>query len=228
MQHCSFANSWRRKLLRKHWLHLRVMHKKIITYCWSSPFLVEIVDDITITVSSWNYKENPKRRTVILTNKNIIQTALISITDFDIHGTACLAILFNGKVDHLDTKHTIYIYKEDSLFALYAFGPCRSQCNQTLHSLLFRSEEDRGVIFNPKFWPPGYLVTPLLERCSRCFIGIVSPCDWFFNNSRTKGDKGPFSHDQLYVTCSRVETGRNLYVFDPNAKTKTIMYQTAA
>jgi ATP-dependent DNA helicase PIF1 len=36
-----------------------------------------------------------------------------------------------------------------------------------------------------------------------------------------------FSHGQLYVACSRVGTGRNLYVFAPNAKTKNIVYQTA-
>ena len=35
------------------------------------------------------------------------------------------------------------------------------------------------------------------------------------------------SHGQLYVTCSRVGIGRNLYVFAPNAKTKNIVYQTA-
>ena len=36
-----------------------------------------------------------------------------------------------------------------------------------------------------------------------------------------------FSHGQLYVACSRVGTGKNLYVFAPDAKTKKIMYQTA-
>ncbi len=36
-----------------------------------------------------------------------------------------------------------------------------------------------------------------------------------------------FSHGQLYVACSRVGTGRNLYFFARNAKTKNIVYQTA-
>ena len=36
-----------------------------------------------------------------------------------------------------------------------------------------------------------------------------------------------FSHDQLYVACSRVGTGKNLYVFAPDAKTKNVVYQTA-
>ena len=36
-----------------------------------------------------------------------------------------------------------------------------------------------------------------------------------------------FSHGQLYVACSRVGTGKNLYVFAPDAKTKNIVYQTA-
>jgi ATP-dependent DNA helicase PIF1 len=35
-----------------------------------------------------------------------------------------------------------------------------------------------------------------------------------------------FSHGQLYVACSRVGTGKNLYVFAPDAKTKNIVYQT--
>jgi ATP-dependent DNA helicase PIF1 len=29
-----------------------------------------------------------------------------------------------------------------------------------------------------------------------------------------------FSHSQLYVACSRVGTGKNLYVFAPDAETK--------
>ena len=36
-----------------------------------------------------------------------------------------------------------------------------------------------------------------------------------------------FSHGQLYVACSRVGTGKNLYVFAPNAKTKNVVYQAA-
>jgi hypothetical protein len=36
-----------------------------------------------------------------------------------------------------------------------------------------------------------------------------------------------FSHGQLYVACSRVGTGKNLYVFAPDAKTRNIVYQTA-
>jgi ATP-dependent DNA helicase PIF1 len=36
-----------------------------------------------------------------------------------------------------------------------------------------------------------------------------------------------FSHGQLYVACSRVGTGKNLYVFAPNAKTKKVVYRTA-
>jgi len=36
-----------------------------------------------------------------------------------------------------------------------------------------------------------------------------------------------FSHGQLYVAFSRVGTGKNLYVFAPDAKTKNIVYQTA-
>ncbi|CAF1287602.1 unnamed protein product [Rotaria sp. Silwood1] len=36
-----------------------------------------------------------------------------------------------------------------------------------------------------------------------------------------------FSHGQLYVACSRVGTGKNLYVFAPDGKTRNIVYQTA-
>jgi ATP-dependent DNA helicase PIF1 len=36
-----------------------------------------------------------------------------------------------------------------------------------------------------------------------------------------------FSHGQLYVACSRVGTGKNLYVFAPDGKTKNVVYQTA-
>ena len=36
-----------------------------------------------------------------------------------------------------------------------------------------------------------------------------------------------FSHGQLYVACSRVGTGKNLYVFAPGAKTKNVVYRTA-
>jgi hypothetical protein len=34
---------------------------------------------------------------------------------------------------------------------LYAFRSCRSQCNQTLHGMLFRPEEGRGLLFDAKF-----------------------------------------------------------------------------
>lgn len=36
-----------------------------------------------------------------------------------------------------------------------------------------------------------------------------------------------FSHGQLYVACSRVGTGKNLYVFAPDGKTRNVVYQTA-
>jgi len=36
-----------------------------------------------------------------------------------------------------------------------------------------------------------------------------------------------FSHGQLYVACSRVGTGKNLYVFAPESKTRNIVYQKA-
>ena len=36
-----------------------------------------------------------------------------------------------------------------------------------------------------------------------------------------------FSHGQLYVACSRVGTGTNLYVSAPDAKTKNVVYRTA-
>ncbi|CAF1513734.1 unnamed protein product [Rotaria magnacalcarata] len=36
-----------------------------------------------------------------------------------------------------------------------------------------------------------------------------------------------FSHGQLYVACSRVGTGKNLYVFAPDGKTKNVVYKTA-
>ena len=36
-----------------------------------------------------------------------------------------------------------------------------------------------------------------------------------------------FSHGQLYVACSRVGTGKNLYVFAPDARTKNVVYRTA-
>ena len=36
-----------------------------------------------------------------------------------------------------------------------------------------------------------------------------------------------FSYGQLYVACSRAGTGKNLYVFAPDAKTKNIVYPTA-
>ena len=43
-------------------------------------------------------------------------------------------------------------------------------------------------------------------------INLESPC---------------FSHGQLYVACSRVGSGRSLYVFAPDGKTRNIVYQTA-
>ena len=43
-------------------------------------------------------------------------------------------------------------------------------------------------------------------------INLESPC---------------FSHGQLYVACSRVGSGRSLYIFAPDAKTRNIVYQTA-
>ena len=36
-----------------------------------------------------------------------------------------------------------------------------------------------------------------------------------------------FSHGQLYVACSRVGSGKSLYVFAPDGKTKNVVYQTA-
>jgi ATP-dependent DNA helicase PIF1 len=36
-----------------------------------------------------------------------------------------------------------------------------------------------------------------------------------------------FSHGQLYAACSRVGTGKNLYVFAPESKTRNIVYQKA-
>ena len=36
-----------------------------------------------------------------------------------------------------------------------------------------------------------------------------------------------FSHGQLCVACSRVGTGKNLYVFAPDGKTRNIVYETA-
>ena len=75
------------------------------------------------------------------------------------------------------------------MFALYAFGPCRSQCNQTLQGILFRPGEGQGILFDPKFWPPGCLGTLLLEYHSRHSIKKVRACDYFLNNSRTKEDK---------------------------------------
>jgi ATP-dependent DNA helicase PIF1 len=36
-----------------------------------------------------------------------------------------------------------------------------------------------------------------------------------------------FSHGQLYIACSRVGTGKNLYVLALDAKTKNIVYQVA-
>jgi hypothetical protein len=75
------------------------------------------------------------------------------------------------------------------LSILYAFGPGRSRCNQTLHGILFRLGEGRGLLFYPKYWSPGYLITQLLERYSEWPIEKVRAYDCFFNNSRTKGDK---------------------------------------
>jgi hypothetical protein len=74
---------------------------------------------------------------------------------------------------------SIYIKKKVCLFVLYELELCRSEC----------SGEDRGLLFDPKFWPPGYLVTPFLERYGKCPIQIVRACDCFLNNLRTKGDK---------------------------------------
>ena len=36
-----------------------------------------------------------------------------------------------------------------------------------------------------------------------------------------------FSHGQLYVACSRVGSGKNLYMFAPGGKTKNVIYQKA-
>ena len=36
-----------------------------------------------------------------------------------------------------------------------------------------------------------------------------------------------FSHGQLYVACSRVGTGKNLYILAPDGKTKNIVYEAA-
>ena len=36
-----------------------------------------------------------------------------------------------------------------------------------------------------------------------------------------------FSHGQLYVACSRVGTGKNLYLLAPDGKTKNVVYRTA-
>ena len=36
-----------------------------------------------------------------------------------------------------------------------------------------------------------------------------------------------FSHGQLYVACSRVGTGKNLYILAPDAKTKNVAYEAA-
>ncbi len=79
-----------------------------------------------------------------------------------------------------------FLFRLICLFVLYAFGSCRSQCNQTLHSLLFRLGEGRGLFFDSKFWPPEYLVTSLLESYSKHSIRRVRACDYFL-----KGDKDP-------------------------------------
>ncbi len=96
--------------------------------------------------------------------------------------------IFNFYFSEKNLLHDL-ICKEESLFVLYAFGPCRSQCNQTFHRLLSRPGEGRGLLFDPKFWPPGYLVTFMLERYSKCPVQKVHACDCFLNNSTTKGDK---------------------------------------
>jgi hypothetical protein len=36
-----------------------------------------------------------------------------------------------------------------------------------------------------------------------------------------------FSPGQMYVACSRVGTGKQLYVFAPDAKTKNVVYRIA-
>jgi hypothetical protein len=59
------------------------------------------------------------------------------------------------------------LYKEECLFVLYVFAPCRSQCNQTLHGIFFRLGEGQGLLFDPKFELRGYLVILLLERYSK-------------------------------------------------------------
>lgn len=35
-----------------------------------------------------------------------------------------------------------------------------------------------------------------------------------------------FSHGQLYVACSRVPSGKNLYIFTPTGKTANIVYRS--
>jgi hypothetical protein len=66
--------------------------------------------------------------------------------------------------DYFDRYHgykktiSISIKKKACLFVVYPFGPCRSQRNQNLHSLVLHSGQGRGLLFDQKFWPPGYLV----------------------------------------------------------------------
>ena len=68
---------------------------------------------------------------------------------------------------NLNNKYLIY--KEEKLFVLYAFGPRKSQYNQTLHGLLFRPGEGRGLFLFQKVWilhPKKSVCVPNQSDCS--------------------------------------------------------------